>query len=134
MPRLLARHPRTRAAVLWTLFIATVAVLLAMTGATVGEQVDPASVGTPGTAVIVHCYRQGTDGKCYGTFRTNDGAVHLADTRIFGADDLVFNLTVVAWLLALALVQFWFRIMIPRRRRRALTPRSMIIELDEQHH
>ena len=144
MPAFLAGHPRTRSAVLWGLFALTCVVLVVMVVVTLLEQFDPAGHATPGTAVITRCAGQNTNKQCFGSFRSADGTVEVADTRIFGEDfarvgqsvtayydpddksvdsvssgeDLSTNLVVLAWLLALALLQFWFRIMAPRRQRR----------------
>jgi hypothetical protein len=46
-----------------------------------------------------------------------DASEHSVDTAVSG-EDLSFDLVVIGWLLVLAFVQFWFRIMIPRQRRR----------------
>lgn len=142
---------------LWTLFIATVVTLLVMVTVTLVEEFDPASQGTPGTAAITHCAGQNTNKQCYGSFRSADGTVHLADTRAWGEDfakpgqsfpayydasdnsvdtvvsgeDLSTNLIVVFWLFALAFVQFIFRVLIPHWRRRRLTLRSTLPEPDE---
>ena len=159
MPAFLPRHPRTRAVLLWTLFALTSLVLVVMIVYTLVAQFDPASEGTPGTAVITRCQDLGsTSRRCYGTFRTDDATVHLADTQIFGedfahpgqrftayydasdnsvdtvtsADDLVTHLIVVGWLLVLAFAQFWFRIMIPRQRRKMLTLRSALDNVEQR--
>lgn len=144
MPAFLPGHPRTRSAVLWGLFALTCLALVVMVVVTLLAQLDPAGQGTPGTAVITRCTGQNTNKQCFGSFRSAEGTVQVADTRIFGQDfahvgqsvtayydagdksvdsvssgeDLSTNLVVLAWLLALALLQFWFRIMAPRRQRR----------------
>lgn len=159
MPAFLPRHPRTRAGVLWALFVLTVCALVAMVVATLVQQLDPASQGERGTAVITRCWGQGTNQQCFGSFGSDDGAVHLTGTRIWGEDfahlgerftayydagtnsvdtvvsgeDLTFNLVVIGWLLALGFVQFWFRIMVPRQRRRYERLHNMMVDLQRRH-
>lgn len=150
---------RWRPALWWTLFGLTLVALVAMIGVTIGEQVDPTAGTTPGTAVITRCYGRGTNEQCFGDFRAADGSVSLRDTQIFGEDfakvgqrftvyydpgsrsvtaltsgeNLSDNLIFVIWLLVLALVQFWFRIIRPRRRRAALTRRADLDDLLARH-
>ncbi|HEX3786201.1 MAG TPA: DUF3592 domain-containing protein [Pseudonocardiaceae bacterium] len=144
---------------LWTLFAVTLVALVAMIVVTLVEQFDPNGGSTPGTVVVTSCQGQGTNTQCYGDFHSTDGRTSLSGTRIFGEDfakvgqtftvyydpssksitaltsgqNLSTNLIFVGLLLVLALVQFWFRIMVPRQRRKAQLVADTIADLRRRH-
>jgi uncharacterized membrane protein len=153
--RIRFRFPRTVLALLWVLFVLTVAGLVAMIVVTLLDEFYPGGQGTPGTAVITHCQGQGTNMQCYGDFRSHDGTISLTDTRIYDRDfanigqtatvyydagsrsvdalasgqKLSFNLIWVGWLSVLAFVQFFLRIVSPLHRRKSQQAQAAIAEL-----
>jgi hypothetical protein len=134
-------HWRSRDGKLRGLFWVTVCGLFVMVVVTILTTADPAALeGTPGTAVITRCQAQG----CYGSFRSDDGSVTVANTLIQGeknaspgqrftayrdshnggvavaGEGLDAEAVVSGVFLVAALVEFWFLVIRPRRSRRTL--------------